>query len=464
VQLIKVVLGSSLGMLIASLGFAQETQLGAEFRMEGERFTENCGNVQKLIGCGQVLFTDQPLHIAVGSLAPQNGVGFGGAFLGHWTPSESWRLNYDMDAVASTNGSWRAGAYFTAVLDKRRGLVVLPGGSAAAGAANVKVQEFPVFHAYAQATSLNKLTYFGIGPDSSDISRTYYGMRETIAGVNGVWPVWKQFNVSLYGEANGRFVDIRGRLGESSPSIEQRFNPITAPGLNDQPAFAQFGEGIRIRPSFAGGHINLNYLGTFQEYVASGNSRFSFQRYTIDLSHEFPLYRTSRSFRPLDSNGPDDCSTGVTQHTCPSVSRNREGSFSIQLIMNGSFVPTGHVVPFYLMPTLGGSDINGNPTLPSYQDYRFRAPNTLLARATFEHSIYGPLGFIGMVDEGKVAMDRSDLNFTHLLHSYSVGLTMRAGGFPLVSLLFSFGGHEGTHTTARINGSLLGGSARPSLY
>jgi hypothetical protein len=63
-----------------------------------------------------------------------------------------------------------------------------------------------------------------------------------------------------------------------------------------------------------------------------------------------------------------------------------------------------------------------------------------------------------------VALNRSDLDFTHLLHSYSVGLTLRAGGFPLVSLLFSFGGHEGTHTTARVNGSLLGGSARPSLY
>ena len=219
-----------------------------------------------------------------------------------------------------------------------------------------------------------------------------------------------------------------------------------------------------MRPSFAGGHIKLNYFGTFQEYVAPGDSRYSFQRYTIDLSHEFPLYSTTRSFRPRDGNGPNDCSSGGTGNSCPSISRNREGSFSIQLIMNGSFVPSGHVVPFYFMPTLGGSDINGNPTLPSYQDYRFRAPNTLLARATFEHSIYGPLGITGIIDEGKVALHRGDLDFTHLRHSYSAGLTLRAGGFPMISLLFSFGGREGSHTSARINGSLLGGAARPSLY
>jgi hypothetical protein len=69
-----------------------------------------------------------------------------------------------------------------------------------------------------------------------------------------------------------------------------------------------------------------------------------------------------------------------------------------------------------------------------------------------------------MLDEGKVALQRSDLDFTHLRHSYSVGLTLRAGGFPMVWLLFSFGGQEGSHTTAAMNNSLFGASARPSLY
>jgi hypothetical protein len=43
------------------------------------------------------------------------------------------------------------------------------------------------------------------------------------------------------------------------------------------------------------------------------------------------------------------------------------------------------IVPFYFQPTLGGSDINGTAALASYQDYRFRAPNNILARASFEH-------------------------------------------------------------------------------
>jgi hypothetical protein len=88
-----------------------------------------------------------------------------------------------------------------------------------------------------------------------------------------------------------------------------------------------------------------------------------------------------------------------------------------------------------------------------------------LFRASFEHSIYKlPIGVVLMLDEGKVANRRSDIDFSHLQHSYTAGLTLKAGGLPVVYLLFSWGGHEGTHTTGSINNSLLGAGARPSLF
>ena len=124
----------------------------------------------------------------------------------------------------------------------------------------------------------------------------------------------------------------------------------------------------------------------------------------------------------------------------------------------------GSVVPFYFQPTLGGSDINGNSALSSYQDYRFRAPNLLLLRESFEHSIWGPFGFTFMADEGKVALTRGDVDFQNLQHSFATGLTLRAGGFPQVFVLFAWGGPEGHHSIFNMNTSLLGGSARPSLF
>ena len=452
--------------LFAGCAYAQESGLGADFRHEGDHL-KDCTNFKGIVGCGETLFTGHPMHIAVGSLAPGNGVGAGLALVTHWTPNETWRLNWDMDAVTTPNGSWREGGYMTAVYARKRQIVVSPGGSGSPS--NLAVQEYPVFHLYAQGISLEKLAYYGIGPDSRQTDRTFYGMQQTVIGTNAVWPVFRKLNLSLYGEANGRFVSIRPSLGQASPSIGQLFTEATAPGLTSQSAFVQFGEGVRLRPQLAGGFVRLNYFARFQEFISPGDSNSSFQRFTLDLSHQFPLYRKTRSLIPVDSNGPNDCSPGLTIHDCPPVtggtSRNLEGSFNIRFVMNESFASAGHAVPFYFQPTLGGSDINGAGSLGSYQDYRFRAPNTILARASFEHSIFNlPLGVAAMIDEGKVAARRGDLDFTHLRHSYSAGLTLRAGGLPLIYILFSWGGNEGRHTTVNMDSSLLGGGTRPSLY
>jgi len=133
-------------------------------------------------------------------------------------------------------------------------------------------------------------------------------------------------------------------------------------------------------------------------------------------------------------------------------------------LLSESLASAGSVVPFYFQRTLGGSDINGNPVLSSYQDYRFRGPNLLLLRESFEHSIWGPFGFTFMADQGKVALRRGDIDFQNFKHSFATGFTLRAGGFPQVFLLFAWGGSEGHHIIGSMNTSLLGGSSRPSLY
>ena len=87
-----------------------------------------------------------------------------------------------------------------------------------------------------------------------------------------------------------------------------------------------------------------------------------------------------------------------------------------------------------------------------------------LLREGLEHSIWGPIGLAFSADQGKVALSRGEIAFDHLAHSFSVGLTVRAGGLPALSLGFAWGGPEGTHTISTVNNSLLGGSARPSLF
>jgi len=146
-----------------------------------------------------------------------------------------------------------------------------------------------------------------------------------------------------------------------------------------------------------------------------------------------------------------------------SWSRNRQGAIGIRLLMSTSTTSGGNQVPFYFQPTLGGSDINGERLLASYQDYRFRGPNVLALQASVEHTIWGPIGVFVQAEEGKVAEEAGALDFKHLDSSFTVGLTIRAGGFPMVNLSFSWGG-EGHHVIGSMNSTLLGGSTRPSLF
>lgn len=460
-------------LLLGSLAWTQESAMHADFRREGERVSEACGkfSFKAVPNCAYTLFTDHPLHIAVGSIAPQNGFGFGAAFVSHYTPNENWRLSWNVDAITSTSAAWRAGAYMKIIHTPPVHFTITPSTTATSGKTPGKlatVRQYTVFNLYAQTISLNELYFFGSGPNSTLAGQSVFGMRENILGANVIKPVNSGgLNLALLGEVNGRFVNLRGNHQENRPSIEQAYNEATAPGLRTQPGFLQVGEGVRIKPVLFNDHLQLNYFGSFQQFFAPSDSHYSFLRWTADLGHTFPLYGKTQSAAPKDTNGPDECATAVGAEKCPpvSTSRNRSGTIGARLLLSESWTSGSSVVPFYFQPTLGGSDINGTSTLGAFQDYRFRGPNLLLLRESFEHSIWGPFGFQFMADQGKVALTRGDIGFSHLRHSYATGFTIRAGGLPEIFFLYAWGaGSEGDHKIFYLNPSLLGGSYRPSLY
>jgi len=422
-----------------------------------------------LEGTAQTLVTGQPLHIAVGSIAPQNGFGAGLAFVEHKNFSDEWRTSIDVDAIATGNQSWRAGAYLKAYRLSSIG-GPKPIGVVYGPAPKQKETFFhvaPLFNLYAQSISLNRLFYYGLGTSTPPAGQSAFAFRETVFGANAILPLGR-WGTSLYGEINGRVPQLRGDHHETVPSIEQLYTEATAPGLTSQRAFLQPGVGFRIQPELFKESVRLHYLLSAQSFTALGSTAYSFRRWTADFGHEFPLDSKVHLKAPDDRNGPDSCAPAG--ETCPSATRvssafNKEGSITLRLLMSASAAEKNSAVPFYFDPTLGGSDINGTPALASYADYRFRGPDLLLFRETFEHSVpRAPLGVYFGVDQGKVALRRNDINFTGLHRSYTVGLTVHAGGLPVVYLLFAFGGPEGSHTSFSVSNQLLGGSARPSLF
>jgi hypothetical protein len=483
-------------LVAAATACAQnESRLHRDFRVEGEAL-QACAkfNLGSMMDCAQTLVMGQPVHIAVGSLAPQDGFGAGLAFVEHKNFASEWRTSFDVDALATGNGSWRAGAYTKAYRLPGGGIQMqFPTGNSKP-ATTPLFTSAPLLNFYAQAISLNRVDYYGLGPNTPSLTHSTYGFSETITGASAILPVagpLTSAKLALVFELNGRFPTLRAGTDSSLPSINQLFNEKTAPGLSIQNAYLQSTVGIRIEPALFKDHIRLNYLIQFQQFSAPKNGGYSFRRWNGDFSHEIPLYAllpsklaaryaTNRA-SALQYNGPDDC-TGAGSNIsvqrsaatkpdparpCPIISTTQklEGSVTLRAFLSESIADRGSVVPFYLSPTLGGSDINGTAMLASYPDYRFRGPDLLLFRGTIEHSIGKlPIGALFSVDEGKIGLRRDDVSLSHLRHTFSAGLTVRAGGLPLISLLFAWGGPEGSHTSATVNPSLLGASARPSLF
>lgn len=460
-------------LILATLPvFAQnEGRLHRDFRVEGEAL-KACAHFSfgNLTDCGQTLIMGQPIHIAVGSLSPQNGFGAGLAFVEHKNFASEWRDSWDVDAVATTSGSWRAGAYMKAYRLSGEAIhMSFPG--AHSSAPPLLFTSAPLFNFYSQSISLNHIDYYGLGPSSIRATHATFGFRETITGVSATLPlghVLAKGRPSLDFDLNGRFPSVRpGPSNE--PSAELIYTEANTPGLTRQTGFLQPSEGLRLEPSFFKGHLRLNYYGSFQQFIAPADSAYSFRRWNADFTHTIPLYNLL-PIRNSPQNGPDDC-TGpgatIPGVPCPAASATQrlEGSVTLHALLSESIANSGSRVPFYFMPTIGGSDINGTRMIASYPDYRFRGPDLILFQGSIEHSLGSlPAGLLFSADGGKIALRRDDISLDHFRHTFAAGFTIHAGGLPLISFVYAWGGSEGDHAIATISPTLLGGSSRPSLF
>jgi hypothetical protein len=371
----------------------------------------------------------------------------------------SWTAN----GVVTPSGAWRSGANLKLV---RTALAAAAITSRPAQGVPVSpvARDYPVFNVFAQATSLKQLFYFGSGPSSLESGQSVFRERQIIAGGNALLPlprVVPRLRVALRVGMNGRFVDVGGVEHDTLPSIETVYDESTVPGLREQPNYLQFEEGVRIRPDWLGGFVRTNYAFDFKQFRAANRPQDSFHRWTVDLTHDFPLYANATLPDIRDTNGPDECWMAVGSNQCrPPI--NRGGAIGLRLLITSSSARNGGRVPFYFQPTLGGGNIDGDLLLGAYQDYRFRGPNAIALQETFEHAIVGPISFRFSADQGKVADAARELTLRNLAHSYSLGMVLRAGAFPTSHLSIAWG-PEGHRVIATMSATLGGASPRPSL-
>jgi hypothetical protein len=82
-----------------------------------------------------------------------------------------------------------------------------------------------------------------------------------------------------------------------------------------------------------------------------------------------------------------------------------------------SYAAEGHLVPFYLMPTLGGGEV-----MEAYNTYRFRDRDAAWVRGEYRHAVHEMIDAVGFYEAGTVAPTVRELTSAHAAHDIGGGV------------------------------------------
>ncbi len=391
------------GILLAGI-FAVTPAWTAEWK----DLVNDCGSVKDKFGfaslktCTVDLFTAHPFHLGVESIVPGGGTGIGGVYT-HRFDRGKWQRDLTLTAASSFRKFWIANAQLTALHPKL-------GGEWNTARDSLKL-EF-----YTRARGLPRMTYYGIGPDVPQANLTNFRERDLTVGGSVFNPITKW--LAAGGAFESLWPDVSGVSDAGERSIETVFNESSAPGLTRQPNLLHYE--VFANPRYKAAAFEASYRIGYNFYQDHNTGHYSFRRFRADLQHTIYVERTHGHPRP-------------------------DSMLLIHGLYSAANTSAGNAVPFYLQETLGGSDINGDPTLRGFRDYRFRGPNVLLLQGEADRRIWKFIGLMAFYDTGKVAARTGQLNFGNLRHSYGFGTTFWAGGKVVFRAYVGFGSGEGYH-------------------
>jgi hypothetical protein len=318
----------------------------------------------------------------IGTVASGSGVAFGSTWQ---QPVMNGKMRVTTDAMLSVRGYYtlEVGAFATP-FDKRPIVV----------GARVRQEGFP------------QEDFYGVGPHSNMGDRTSY-MRE---GLDMTGYVTFAPRPWLNIETSAGFLDMQVRAGKDKnvPSIEQRFDAASAPGLGPAADGDMLHAGVTIDADRrdddffprAGGR----YIASLTAFHGIADFRDDFTRADVDLRQYFAV-------------------PGTTNHA---------------IAIRGQFAFSGGAgnsdVPFYMLPRLGGSS-----TLRAYETSRFTDHHAMVFAAEYRYLMTPKLQLVGFVEGGQVAPRVSAFDFPTFKTSYGAGVRYRIKDAAVVRVDFARG-------------------------
>lgn len=233
-----------------------------------------------------------------------------------------------------------------------------------------------------------EINFFGIGSQSLKSDQTDYRLQGVDALAFGTVRLKPWLSVTGRAGVLQRLAIDRG-LSKLHPSTGDHFDEISAPGLATQPNYVHADVAVDVdtldKPGYpsSGGRYRASVAMFHDRELA----RYSFRRFEADAAQYFPLGPTVLAFRGR---------------------------------MDLSQTSAGQEVPFYLLPTLGGSN-----TLRGYLDYRFRDRDVLLMNAEYRWPILRRVDAAVFYDAGSVA-SASNLLSRQFYTDYGAGIRVHS--------------------------------------
>lgn len=236
-----------------------------------------------------------------------------------------------------------------------------------------------------------QVPFYGLGNSSIKDDRVNYGLRSLELGGRATFKPVSWYKIGA-GISSRRLENLEGLGGR--PSIETRHSLVTAPGLFSEPRYTEATAFTAIDWRESAGYTRTGglYSIALNEFRDSEDN-FSFRRIDADVRQYIPLLKEQwvLAFR------------GLAQITS---------------------ADDGQVIPYYLLPSLGGAN-----TLRGYSDFRFQDRHLLLVGAEYRWLPSRIIDMATFVDAGKVTAERRDLDFNGLKTTYGIGFRFHGPTF-----------------------------------
>lgn len=237
---------------------------------------------------------------------------------------------------------------------------------------------------------LPQVQYYGPGNDSHKTGRSDYRLETTFGG--GTFGI-KPFSHMRIGALGGYLaVNVGPGTRKQWANTELTYSPAQAPGVDHQTDYVQVGAFAQFdnRDNPLGPRAGGNYLARFTDNRDQVFSRYSFRRVDLEAQQYIHFFNQRRV-----------------------------------LALRGRSVTTyndrGQITPFYMQPTLGGSD-----DLRGYRPYRFYDNNSIIFNAEYRYEVFAGLDMALFADAGKVYRDHSNFDLDDMKTSYGFGFRFNA--------------------------------------